>query len=150
MQGINSLRRTCREWNSVYNELTDTPQQWTPTVCNRQFWKSQLSFHILQYLSHTILDDPDSVDTHRPFQQVRCCNYQFDLTLAITSISSPCLAFPASMYIAKENSQNATRLCSTVWFRIPYLPEIYQRPLSYGHLVIREMMFGVSYRGVPL
>jgi len=46
---------------------------------NGQFWKSRLFFHILQYFSHTILDDPDSVDTRRPFQQDRCCNYQLDL-----------------------------------------------------------------------
>ena len=101
-----------------------------PSTSGHPRYNGQLFFHILQYFSHTILDDPDSVDTRRPFQQGRCCNYQLDLTLAVTSISSPYLAFPASIYIAKESSQNATRLCSTVRLRITCLPEIYQKPLS--------------------
>ena len=44
-------------------------------------------------------------------------------------------------------------MCSTAQLRIPRLPEIYQKPLRSGHLIIMDKILGpkgVRYRGVPL
>ena len=45
------------------------------------------------------------------------------------------LAFPASVQQRKENTAT---LCSTVQLHIPCLPEIYRKPLSWGHLAITD------------
>ena len=44
-------------------------------------------------------------------------------------------------------------LYSTAGFSVPRLPEIYRKPLSWGHLAITDETLvpkGVRYRGIPL
>ena len=75
----------------AHNAVEQTPLNSGHPRYNGQFWKSRLSFHWLQYLSNpwiadtpllritdsfrgpnctqAILNDPDLVDTRRPFQQ---------------------------------------------------------------------------------
>ena len=95
----------------------------------------------------TICNNPYLADTFRRFLQdcppsllqlITCRQ----ISAVIHSTSLP------SQRTAKESSENAATLCSTARLCIPRLPEMYRKPLSWGHLSIRAKMLvpnGVRY-----
>ena len=69
-----------------------------------------------------------------------------------TSGTSLCLAFPA--YVQQKKAQKTQPCCTQQPdYAVPRLPEIYRKPLSWGHLARVDKMLvpkGVRYREVPL
>ena len=52
-----------------------------------------------------------------------------------------------------ENAATFSLCTQQLDYAVPHLPEIYRKPLSWGHLAITDKMLvpeGVRYRGVPL
>ena len=107
--------------------------------------------------TQSILNDPDLVDTRRPFQQ----DYQpslLELTTlhqisTVTHSTSLCLAFPASIQQGQQAPKIQPHCAQQPDYAVPRLLEIYRKPLSWGHLAIRDKILvpnGVHYRGVPL